>query len=102
MQILAEAGNRMHGSISDVPAFRENKIAQARGDIDDFLDGTICQANTRCEVENAKVFKYSFGGERKEGVVIDEFTVCQTQLAQSLALCQELCHRLVRNLFTLM
>lgn len=50
VKIFAQARDRIDGGIGQIFALGEYQVAQARRDVDDFFDGSVCQFRARREI----------------------------------------------------
>lgn len=75
VQIFSEPADAVdHGSIRDIPAFCQNKIAEAWRNVDNFVDAVIGQELTTGEVENTEALIVS-AGELEKGFVCEKIAV---------------------------
>lgn len=101
MKVLAETRDGMHSNVGNVSALGKHQVSQARGHVDDLLDGGVGQPGAGSQVENTQVLVCLVRGQREESRVVDQFAACQSEFAQSAALGDERGDGLVLNLVAL-
>lgn len=75
VQVFSEPADAVdHGSIRDIPAFCQNKIAKAWCNVDNFADAVVGQELTAGEVENTEALVVS-ARELEKGVVCEKIAV---------------------------
>lgn len=95
VQILAQPRDGEDGGVRDIPAFGEHEVAEARGNVDDLLDGTVGKAGAGREVQDAEVFVRLVRRQRQEGAVVYEFAVGESQFTERATLGKKSGYRIV-------
>lgn len=86
MKILAQTRDGKDGLVGNVAALGENDISQSRGSVDDPFHSTVRDSDTGREIQYAQVLVGLGQGQREEGALINQLTVCEAQFAEGLTL----------------
>ncbi len=73
MKVLSKPRYSGHRGIGDESAFLQYQIPEAWRHIDNLLHGGVGESGTRCQVEDAQMFKRSVRGNAEEGIVVNQF-----------------------------